>query len=142
MGYIDADYYNNVFKGEPTTPENLDKFIERASDLIDQLTTQNIVCIGFDNLPTVQQNLIEKATAYQVEFYILNGGDSSINSGSTNVDNVRIGSFSYQTGTTQSGATRDSGRVSPTTLTIMQQSGLLYQGVGSVDPRFPWGWGC
>ena len=133
MAYIDSDYYLNTFKGEPVEDPPLDTYINRASDMIDILTNFLIPCVGFDNLTPFQQDQIKKATAYQVEFYVLNGGDASINAGETDdLDNVRVGSFSYAKGNKTDG-NRDINRVSPQTLSMLFPTGLLYQGIGTID---------
>jgi hypothetical protein len=129
MPYIDADYYNNVYMGESAaSADDLNKYISRASDLIDMLTGYQIQCKGFDNLPSLVQDLIKNATAAQVEYYILKGGTAELNAGTSgDYNSVTVGSFSYSRGSSSNN--RDIDRVSPTTLDYLKNTGLLYQGI-------------
>ena len=138
MLYIDTDYYTNVYMGEPApSTTDLDKYITRASDLIDMLTGYRIQCNGFDNLPIFTQGLIKKATAAQVEYYVLKGGTAEIDAGTSgDYDSVTVGSFSYSKGSSSN--SRDLDRVSPTTLDYLRNTGLLYQGITVVGGRCMW----
>lgn len=139
MPYIDASYYLDDFKGEPAaTPDELDKLIARASDLIDQVTGYHIK--DFDKLPIFVQDLVKKATAYQVEFYILNGGAAAVDSGeASDLTSVTVGAFSYSGGgQSSSGSASNAGRVSPSALECLVPTGLLYRGI-STSFR---GWCC
>src|SRR5690554_4264947 len=131
VAYIDADYYTNVYKGADAG-DDLDRYIERASDLVDQVTGYKIK--DFDSLPQFIQDQVKKATAAQVEFYVMQGGDEDVNAGNTDFARVQIGSFGYSTGSergmiTESKAER---RVSPATLAYLEPTGLLYRGLGVV----------
>lgn len=130
MPYIDSNYYNDVFKGEPaSSPEELDKLISRASDLIDQVI--GLYNVKFEQLPIFVQDLVKKATAYQVEFYIVNGyGSASVVDTGSRLNNVTIGSFSYSSGGSSSdffGSARNIGRLSPSALSCLAATGLLNQ---------------
>lgn len=125
--YIDATYYNDTYKGADAGTE-LDKYIDRASDLIDQVTKYVLVNYGFSNLATFIQNQVKKATASQVEFYVLNGGDQEINASTSDLNSVSVGSFSYQTYDNKSG--KQANRISPSALEYLKPTGLLHTGVG------------
>lgn len=129
MPYIDADYYNNVYMGEPAANvDDLNKYMTRASDFIDMLTGYRIPCEGFDNLSAFVQDLIKKATAAQVEYYVLKGGTADLDAGTSgDYNSVTVGSFSYSRGSGSNN--RDIDRVSPTTLDYLKNTGLLYQGI-------------
>ena len=71
VAYIDVEYYNNTYKGVDAG-DDLDRYIERASDLVDQVTGYKIADLSALH-PRIQE-LVKKATAAQVEFYVLNGG--------------------------------------------------------------------
>src|SRR5690606_13188923 len=131
VAYIDADYYTNIYRGADAG-DDLEKYIERASDLIDQVTGYKIR--DFDSLPQFIQEQVKKATAAQVEFYVMQGGDEDVNAGNTDFARVAIDSFSYSVGSERgtSNSNRDEQRVSPATLAYLEPTGLLYRGLGVV----------
>ena len=129
VAYIDAEYYNNTYKGVDAG-DDLDRYIERASDLVDQVTGYKIVDLSALH-PRIQE-LVKKATAAQVEFYVLNGGPEGVD-GSTDgsFSQVSIGAFQYQSGriNQQIPAGKQEHRVAPAALAYLEPTGLLYQGV-------------
>ncbi|MDA1477271.1 hypothetical protein PJ311_18440 [Bacillus sp. CLL-7-23] len=130
MPYITLDYYNNDYKGTQAPVDDIEKYIERASDVIDQVTGYKLYGKNLSNLPPLMQDLVKKATAAQVEFYVIKGGDASVNAGTDDLTSVSVGSFSYSEGTSSGGGSnRDEKRVSPSTLAFLKGTGLLYGGV-------------
>lgn len=128
VAYIDAEYYNNEYKGVDAG-DDLDRYIERASDLVDQVTGYKIADLSALH-PRIQE-LVKKATAAQVEFYVLNGGPEGVDGNDGNFNRVAIGSFEYQTARMgqQTPAGKQEHRVSPAALAYLEPTGLLYQGV-------------
>jgi hypothetical protein len=128
MAYIDATYYNEVYKGVAVSDTaTLSRLIERASDIIDQTTGYKIAMSpnGLDDYSTFIQDQVKKAVAAQVEYFLL-AGDSIVH-GVNELQNVKIGDFSYSTdGAAQS-------VVSPAVLSYLRQTGLLYRGVTVCD---------
>lgn len=124
MAYIDKQYYDNEYKGVPITDEStFNRLAERASDLIDQITSYQIGDIT--QYPELMQTLIKKAVAAQVEYFLLTG--DSVVHGVNELQNVKIGDFNYSTdGAAQS-------VVSPAVLSYLRQTGLLYRGVTVCD---------
>lgn len=129
MAYIDATYYNDVYKGLPVAdPDLLGRLIERASDLIDQLTgyalqtNPKVFNIDFIN------NQVKKATASQVEYLAINGETSSTSMVDTPV--MQVGKFRYGLlrGGKSEGSVKDV-RFSPGAIAYLKITGLLYKGV-------------
>lgn len=130
MPYITSDYYLNDYKGKtPNDPNDLSRLIERASEVIDNLTKFKL---KFDNNLLTSHNIIqsqvEKATAAMVEFYIVNGGyEATLES---NLEQVNIGSFSY----TMKGNSGNSGNkkviIPENVISHLFITGLLYSNVG------------
>ena len=90
MNLIDSDYYLTDYIGEdPDDLAELEKLICRASDDINAKTGWQITDLS--EYALVSQTLVKKATAAQVEFYVLNG--EKFNDDGSN--NVKIGKFSY-----------------------------------------------
>jgi len=128
VAYIDAEYYVNVYKGVDAG-DDLDRYIERASDLVDQVTGYKITDLAVLH-PRIQE-LVKKATAAQVEFYALNGGPEGVDGNDGGFNQVAIGSFEYQTGRMgqQIPAGKQEHRLAPAALAYLEPTGLLYQGV-------------
>ena len=128
VAYIDAEYYNNTYKGVDAG-DDLDRYIERASDLVDQVTGYKIR--DFEALPPFIQEQVKKATAAQVEFYVLNGGPEGVDGNDGGFNQVAIGSFEYQTARMgqQTPAGKQEHRVAPAALAYLEPTGLLYRGV-------------
>lgn len=136
MAYIDKQYYDDEFKGVPIEDVSaFSRYAERASDLIDQMT--NYVLWGkFDDFPPFIQEMVKKATAAQVEYYIVQGGPEEVDAGTNDAGQVRIGSFSYG----NAGGSREDqslnrqiNRVSPSVIGYLAPTGILYRGVGVID---------
>lgn len=128
VAYIDAEYYNNEYKGVDAG-DDLDRYIERASDLVDQVTGYKIADLSALH-PRIQE-LVKKATAAQVEFYVLNGGPEGVDGNDGSFNQVAIGSFEYQTARMgqQTPAGKQEHRVAPAALAYLEPTGLLYRGV-------------
>lgn len=134
MGYITPEYYIDTYKGIDAGDE-LEKYIERASDLIDQAINYKI-----DDVETIHpfiKKQVEKATAAQVEFYVLQGGDVEVNAGD-DMSTVGIGSFNYSVGHDGRGGrvNPDTKRISPSALAYLRPTGLLYAGLDVVQNEF------
>ncbi|MCC2250076.1 hypothetical protein JUJ52_08860 [Virgibacillus sp. AGTR] len=131
--YIDKTYYIDDFLGESVEDEEtLDRYIKRASEVIDQVTNYKIQMKGFDSYIPFIQEQIKKSTAAQVEFYAEKGGVSAIDAGTeSELTSVSIDSFSYQDGgaSNSGNASKQSKRVSPSALEYLKITGLLYTGL-------------
>jgi hypothetical protein len=122
MPYIDESYYRVVYKGIEVDASIFLSLEARASDLIDRLTSHKIVMSNnkLADYPVFIQEQVKKATAAQVEYLVINGGETAVHGGAPS--SVNIGNFSYQEGT-------DNQIVSPSTIGHLQPTGLLYRGV-------------
>ncbi|MGG4039900.1 hypothetical protein [Heyndrickxia ginsengihumi] len=129
MGYIDVDYYNNTYKGEPEDDKDLlSRYIERASDIIDQLTGYKLkMGMDFNSLDPFIQNQVKKAVSAQVEYFILNGGDALSATGQA-FPNASLGKFSYG-GVMPSNLTRREQRYTPAAIEYLEPTGLLYDSI-------------
>lgn len=130
MGYITPEYYRDFYKG-PEAGDDLEKLIERASDVVDQVTGYKIR--DLEALPPFVQQQIKKAVAAQVEYFVLNGGDEAVNAGQGDIVSVGIGRFNYTVGSVGSGRLtepKEATRVSKATIAYLEPTGLLYRGLG------------
>ncbi|KIN42421.1 head-tail connector protein [Bacillus subtilis] len=133
MPYITPEYYNDVYIGAAAPDSaDLERYIERASDIIDQVTNFQLYGKDINSLPPLFRDLIMKAAAAQVEFYVMKGGDAAVNAGTDDMNSVSVGSFSYSTGggsSSNGSSGTQSARVSPSVLSFLAPTGLLYRGV-------------
>ncbi|GGE47673.1 hypothetical protein GCM10011391_28060 [Pullulanibacillus camelliae] len=132
MGYITPEYYKTEYMGEDAGSQ-IEKYIERASDIIDQVTNYILQGMEFDRFAEFIQTQVKKACASQVEFYVINDGDSGLNAGE-DYSNFRIGSFDYSKGGASKNKQAD--RVSPAVWTYLEPTGLLYRGIGVVQDAY------
>jgi len=71
--YATSEYYTDTFKGTLLPQNDVDRYLQEASEKIDSITFNRIVARGFDNLTKFQQEKVQRAVCYQAE-YILNNG--------------------------------------------------------------------
>lgn len=71
--YVTYEYYLNEFRGNILKLNEINKYLQEASEKIDSITHNRIVAIGFDSLTDFQKEKIQKAVCYQAE-YIYNNG--------------------------------------------------------------------
>ncbi|PSL41708.1 hypothetical protein B0H94_11821 [Salsuginibacillus halophilus] len=125
MGYIDTAYYNDEYKGVDAG-DDLERYIERASELIDEVTNYVLNNREFEEFASFIQKQVKKATAAQVEFYVVNGGPEQLDAGE-DYSNFAIGSFQYSKG--GAAENEQAARVSPKVFSLLAPTGMLYQGV-------------
>ncbi|WBL16446.1 hypothetical protein [Sutcliffiella sp. NC1] len=134
MAYIDYTFYTNDYKGTSVDESEFAKLAERASEVVDQLTGYKLKTGNrFDNLPTFVQEQVKKATAAQVEFYILSGGTDIAITGD-DITGVAVGKFSYGGGNRSSGKEREP--IADNLLDYLRPTGLLYSGIGVFDSAY------
>lgn len=68
MPYADAAYYTDTYKGNTIPTIELEKYLERASDNIDQLSYCRIQAYGFENVSDFQEGYIKKAVCCQADY--------------------------------------------------------------------------
>lgn len=122
MAYIDAAYYEDVFHGIAIPPEDIDRLMEMASDLIDAVAN---VPFTFSDLSEEEQGFVQKATAYQTEMLFLQGGvDAIVGMSAQAADSEHLGSYSITKGAT---AASSSSKVVMPTINGTPVSGLAVQ---------------
>ncbi|MER2057247.1 MAG: hypothetical protein ABTA16_00405 [Niallia sp.] len=127
MSYITVEYYRSDYIGEEVTDDlTLQKYINRASDLIDTLTKYRIAMVGLDKLPAFVQTQVMKATAAQAEYYALHES-TNIGVYDDDASSASIGSFNYSKGNKT--LTRKQEMINPKTTTYLEPTGLMYAGI-------------
>lgn len=133
MAYITYDEYVAIY-GQNITESDFPMYAENASDLIDAVTRYQIVqCGGISALLPLVQNLVKKAAAAQVLYFVQNGLDTAM-SGQTGqgftVGKVSIGGASSGSG----GQAADQLMISPAVGVLLEQTGLMERSVPCLDP--------
>ncbi|MDF0480264.1 hypothetical protein OL233_08205 [Vagococcus sp. PNs007] len=121
--YIDKKFYDDVFNGVSVEATDFEKFVVRASDVIDQVTAYQIGYIGLSQFSDLVVGLIKKATAAQVEYYQLEGVDIDTTGSDSDAKSVSVGKFSY-TGS-QGDQSKQAARVGPNVLAYLDGTNLV-----------------
>lgn len=92
MAYADVSYYMDEYKGTVLTEENAGRYLDMASDVVDQLTFYRIHAILFENLTEFQKEIIKSVVCAVADFSCENEDlvESAVSSYSIN--GVSIGS--------------------------------------------------
>ena len=133
MAYITYDEYVAIY-GQNITEADFPMYAENATDMLDMVTRYEIVqCGGLSALPPLVQNLVKKAAAAQVLYFVQNGLDT-VMSGQTGqgftVGKVSIGGASSGSG----GQTAAQLMISPAVGVLLEQTGLMERSVPCLDP--------
>lgn len=125
MSYIDIAYYRDDYLGEEVDDDKtLQRYINRATETIDEITRFKIMQVGFEKLPPFVQSQIKKAVASQVEYFALH---ESVNVGiDSEVSRVQIGGFDYWD---NSELSRSEKMISPRVKSHLLSTGFIYAGV-------------
>ena len=71
--YVNSEYYLNSYKGKTIPAEDLDSFLLKASEKVDELTFNRIVKIGFNNLTDFQKEKVQRAVCLHADCIYENG---------------------------------------------------------------------
>lgn len=127
MPYVDEQYYNNVFRGEPVDDADFPSLLERASEIVEEMCMYRIKPELMDAYGTEIQNRIKKAVCAQIEYMDANGGSDMDNG--TDLQSAGLGKFSYTKSSGITGSSKQS-LYSPRSMRILAPTGLLYRGGG------------
>jgi hypothetical protein len=123
MGYIDKQFYDEVFNGTPIDEEAFAGLEMKASNAIDSATNYRLTGKDLQKQPIFIQDNLKMAVAAQMEFMNSQGGGMLLHGSSP--ASVSIGGFSYSEG--GSGAKA----LSEMAYGFLSAAGLLYMGVSS-----------
>lgn len=93
MEYVDKEYYENTFHGEPVSEADFPALLARASEQVEELTLYQLTPTSFLVMPVAVQERIKKAVCAQIEYLDANGG-SELDNGS-GLSGATLGKFSY-----------------------------------------------
>lgn len=125
MSYVDQDYYDKVFHGEPVDSADFPSLYERAGELVEELTLYRLTPDTFQTMSESVQDIVKKAVCAQIEYLDANGG-SDLDNGAE-IQSATLGKFNYSRSTGANGSTEQS-RFSPRAERILWPTGLTYRG--------------
>ena len=109
-----------LFVDESDLPDDADRLLQRASELMDYITLNRI-----DTDNTAQATAAEKAVCAQYEWWAESGDELGL---AGKVNSISLGEFSYSAGNESTNKTRVS-TVAPRAMQYLFLEGLLYKGV-------------
>lgn len=127
MAYIDLDYYNKTFHGEPVSDADFPSLLERAYEVVEEMIMYRINEDLLKDYPDKTQNLIKKAICAQIEYLDANGGSDMDNC--SDLASAGLGKFNYSKSSSVDGTTSQS-IYAPRARRILAATGLLYRGGG------------
>lgn len=66
--YVTPEYYQEIYGGSTVPEGELSKALRQASRHVDSLTYNRIAAIGFSNLTSFQQDVIQEVVCQQADF--------------------------------------------------------------------------
>lgn len=118
--YADQTFYKTEYFGKVIADEDLDSFLSKASDSVDQLTMYKInERGGFDQLTPFQQKAVKMAVCEQADFL------SAVIETPEWVQSYSVGSVSV------SKNIQASTKYSPRSIDYLRATNLMYRGLGS-----------
>ncbi|CCZ35662.1 protein gp8 [Firmicutes bacterium CAG:646] len=123
MEYVDREYYDSVFKGEPIAKDEFPSLLGRASELVEEMCMYRILPEKMETYGTFIQERVKKAICAQIEYLDANGG-SDLDTGAS-LQSASLGKFSYS-GTSDGNAAQS--LYAPRAMRILAPTGLLYRG--------------
>lgn len=129
MAYVDAEYYETVYKGESVPETDFPGLLARAEEIIEELCMYRVTPVTILAMPDAVQERVKKAVCAQIEYLDANGG-SDLDNGA-GLQSASLGKFSY-TLAAGAGAGGSSGQsvYSPRAQRLLAPTGLLYRGGG------------
>lgn len=116
--YIDAVFYTDTFFGKTIPADELNAFLSRASESIDQLTFNRIVKGGYDALTAYQKKSVGLAVCEQADYLY------AISEMPDWVKSYSVGDVSV------SRNDKASIKYSPRAVDYLKSTNLLYRGLG------------
>ena len=129
MGAVDFTFYSNVYKGTEADNASFPALNAHASRIIDAMTRWQVTEENFSELPSLVQHLYKLAICSQIDFLAMNGTEAmngGDGGGGFTVGKVTVHGNSNSSG--KGGAM--SAYISPAATLYLEQTGLMYPGVG------------
>lgn len=124
MQYVNIDYYENTFMGEPVDIADFPVLEKRAAEVVEEMTMYRLTPLTFTAMPEPVKELVKMAVCAQIEYLDTNGGSDMDMGG--DLQSAGLGKFNY---TKSSGAGGSNQSVyAPRAQRFLFPTGLLYRG--------------
>lgn len=127
MPYIDKDYYENTFYGEPVDDADFPSLCRRAEEIVEEMTMHRLTKVSYLMMTEAVQNRIKDAVCAQIEYLDANGGSDMDNA--PDMQSAGLGKFNY-TRASGSGGSTEQALYAQRATRILFPTGLLYRGGG------------
>ena len=125
---VDFAYYTDTYKGTEAVPTSFPALYAHASRIVSVMTRWQVTEETFPDFPSIVKTQIQLAICSQIDFLAINGLDD-MNSGEGG-GGFTVGKVTVH-GTQASGkAGAMSASISPAAISYLEQTGLMYPGVG------------
>ena len=126
---VDYTYYTETYKGTEADAASFPALYAHASRVIGSMTRWRVTEENIGTFPAFVQTLYKLALCSQVDFLAINGVEIMSAGGGVGFS---IGKIRVDGGNTSKAGGALSAAVSPAAVAYLEQTGLLYPGVGVV----------
>lgn len=127
MPYVTREYYDNTFHGEPVDDADFPALLERAEEIVQEMTMFRLTLPAYNTMSQGSQELVQKAICAQIEYLDANGGSDMDNG--ADLQSAGLGKFNYSKSSGADGSSNQS-IYAPRAQRILAPTGLLYRGGG------------
>lgn len=123
--YVEQDYYEDIFKGEPVDSADFLLLCGRAGEIIEEMTMYRVTPITILVMSEDVQDRIKRAVCAQIEYLDANGGSDMDNG--VDLQSAGLGKFNYSKASGADGSSAQN-LYAPRAQRILFPTGLLYRG--------------
>ena len=127
MEIVTFSFYSEIYKGTEADASSFQKLYAHASRMVGAMTRWQVDEDNFTDLSSFQQNLYRLAICSQIDFLSLNGLESINDTGG---GGFTVGKVTVHGSSLSGNGGAMSASISPATTLYLEQSGLMYPGVG------------
>lgn len=124
---VDYAYYTSVYQGNEVDQTSFPALNAHASRMVAAMCRWQVDEDNFSELTSLQQNLYRLAICSQIDFLSVNGLDSINDTGG---GGFTVGKVTVHGKSSSGAGGAMSASISPATTLYLEQSGLMYPGVG------------
>ena len=124
---VDYTYYTSVYQGNEVDQASFPALNAHASRMVAAMCRWQVDEDNFSELTSLQQNLYRRAICAQIDFLSVNGLDSINDTGG---GGFTVGKVTVHGKSSSGAGGAMSASISPATTLYLEQSGLMYPGVG------------
>ena len=124
---VDFTYYKDTYKGSEADATSFPALNAHASRVIGAMTRWQVDEVNFADFPSFIQTLYKLAICSQIDFLSVNGLESINDTGG---GGFTVGKVTVHGKSSPGNGGVMSASISPATVLYLEQSGLMYPGVG------------